>query len=156
VHCFEILGFDVLLDENAKPFLLEVNHAPSFGTDSPLDYKIKGELIRDTIQMLGLSLRRKKQYKHRIAVQTEKRIKTGKSQKLPAEVKEAKRREFEALRDKHESVYCGQYERIECESEEYLEMLGLAQEFWAKKTGARVKKAAEEMGSHAKPFLAGS
>jgi tubulin polyglutamylase TTLL6/13 len=36
--CFELLGFDVILDSNLKPFLLEVNHAPSFATDSPLDY----------------------------------------------------------------------------------------------------------------------
>lgn len=31
-----------MLDINFKPYLLEVNHAPSFGTDSPLDEKIKG------------------------------------------------------------------------------------------------------------------
>ena len=35
---FEILGFDILLDENLTAYLLEVNHAPSFGTDSPLDF----------------------------------------------------------------------------------------------------------------------
>ena len=40
--CFEILGFDIMLDENLKPYLIEINHAPSFNTDSPLDEKIKG------------------------------------------------------------------------------------------------------------------
>ena len=39
--CFEILGFDIILNEDLKPFLLEVNQAPSFSTDSPLDYEIK-------------------------------------------------------------------------------------------------------------------
>jgi len=48
-----------MLDSKAKPSLLEVNHSPSFSTDSPLDEKVKGELIRDTIQMLGLTKRRK-------------------------------------------------------------------------------------------------
>ena len=33
--------FDVLLDENLKPWLLEINYTPSFRTDTPLDLKIK-------------------------------------------------------------------------------------------------------------------
>lgn len=39
---FEILGFDIMLDSNLKAYLLEINHAPSFATDSSLDEKIKG------------------------------------------------------------------------------------------------------------------
>ena len=46
---FEVLGFDVMLDEKCRPWLLEINHAPSFATDTPLDYKIKKNLIYDTI-----------------------------------------------------------------------------------------------------------
>ena len=58
--CFEILGFDIILDKNCKPFLLEVNHAPSFATDTPLDYEIKKKLFQDTFQLLGLSVERKR------------------------------------------------------------------------------------------------
>lgn len=57
--CFHILGFDIMLDSKCKPYLLEVNHSPSFSTDSPLDEKVKGDLIRDTINMLGLTRKRK-------------------------------------------------------------------------------------------------
>ena len=58
--CFELLGFDVILDRNLKPWLLEVNHSPSFTTDSPLDYKIKYRLIKETMQMLNLNVSRRK------------------------------------------------------------------------------------------------
>ncbi|MFN9898751.1 MAG: hypothetical protein ACK55Z_08165 [bacterium] len=61
--CFEILGFDVFLDEKLKPWILEVNHAPSFTTDSPLDFKIKKCLITDTLRLLNLSQQKKLKYK---------------------------------------------------------------------------------------------
>lgn len=60
---FEILGFDIMLTDDVKPYLLEINHAPSFATDSPLDEKIKGQVIYDTVNLLGLSHKRKKNYK---------------------------------------------------------------------------------------------
>ena len=53
--CFEILGFDILLDSKAKPWLLEVNQAPSFNTDTPLDERVKIALLADTFRMLRMS-----------------------------------------------------------------------------------------------------
>jgi D-alanine-D-alanine ligase-like ATP-grasp enzyme len=50
-----VLGFDVLIDEDAKPWLLEVNQAPSFNTDSDLDYNVKKGVMLDTFRLLGLS-----------------------------------------------------------------------------------------------------
>jgi tubulin polyglutamylase TTLL6/13 len=55
------LGFDVILDAQLTPWLLEVNHAPSFATDSVLDYQIKSELFIDTFRMLSLSIDRKRE-----------------------------------------------------------------------------------------------
>jgi len=53
--CFEILGMDVLLDHKLKPYLIEVNHTPSFTTDTPLDKSIKKGLIRDTLLLLNIN-----------------------------------------------------------------------------------------------------
>jgi tubulin polyglutamylase TTLL6/13 len=64
--CFQILGFDIMLDKDCKPYLLEVNNSPSFSTDSPLDEKVKGDLIRDTIRLLGLTKKRKAMYRRNL------------------------------------------------------------------------------------------
>ncbi|KAM4826431.1 tubulin polyglutamylase TTLL13-like isoform 3-T3 [Thomomys bottae] len=52
--CFEILGFDVLLDHKMKPWLLEVNHSPSFTTDSRLDREVKDALLCDAMTLVNL------------------------------------------------------------------------------------------------------
>jgi tubulin polyglutamylase TTLL6/13 len=60
--CFEILGFDILIDEKLKPWLIEINHTPSFTTDTPLDFKIKKDLIADTLMTLQMTSQKKKFY----------------------------------------------------------------------------------------------
>ncbi|KFO37379.1 Tubulin polyglutamylase TTLL4 [Fukomys damarensis] len=54
--CHELLGFDVILDENLKPWVLEVNTLPSLHTSSPLDVGIKGQMIRDLLNLAGFVL----------------------------------------------------------------------------------------------------
>jgi len=51
--CFELYGFDILLDSRLKPWLLEVNISPSLSSSSPLDKRIKSVLICDTLNLVG-------------------------------------------------------------------------------------------------------
>jgi len=60
--CFQILGFDIMIDHRGKPWLIEVNQSPSFDTDSELDFNVKEGLIKDSLNLLNLSLRRKNKY----------------------------------------------------------------------------------------------
>ncbi len=53
-NCFELFGLDVILDSNLNPHLLEVNVSPSLMGSSPLDRKIKGMLIADTLHVVGM------------------------------------------------------------------------------------------------------
>lgn len=72
--CFALLGMDVLVDENLKPWLLEVNHLPSFGCDSPLDWNIKERLISQTFDILGISPDDKDRYDEAQARSTQQRL----------------------------------------------------------------------------------
>jgi len=36
-QCFQILGFDIMLDKKLKPWLLEINESPSFNDDTEVD-----------------------------------------------------------------------------------------------------------------------
>ncbi len=53
-NCFELFGFDILLDDAYKPWLIEVNMCPSLASDSPLDQKIKGNLVADMLTLVGI------------------------------------------------------------------------------------------------------
>ena len=52
--CFELFGFDVLIDSALNPWLMEVNFAPSLNTDSPLDLKVKSKVLADLFNLVGV------------------------------------------------------------------------------------------------------
>jgi len=57
--CFEILGFDVILDKKLKPWLLEINYTPSFTCDTPLDRVIKKGVIEESLKIMNVSSKNK-------------------------------------------------------------------------------------------------
>lgn len=54
--CFEVYGFDVLIDAKLRPWLLEVNVSPSLSSSSPLDKQIKTTLLSDSLYLVGFRL----------------------------------------------------------------------------------------------------
>ena len=52
--CFELFGFDIILDHRLKPTLLEVNVSPSLSSSSSLDKQVKTSLLVDTLNLIGM------------------------------------------------------------------------------------------------------
>eukprot|EP00903_Cladosiphon_okamuranus_P011769 g11063.t1 len=50
----QMFGFDVLVDEQQRPHLLEVNFAPSLNTDSELDLEVKSKVVADLLTLAGI------------------------------------------------------------------------------------------------------
>ena len=46
---FHLFGFDVLLDDECNPYLLEINHSPSLSCDGPTDSYIKEWIVTETL-----------------------------------------------------------------------------------------------------------
>ncbi|BHF69531.1 Tubulin polyglutamylase ttll5 [Sparganum proliferum] len=53
-NCFELYGFDIIVDENLRPWLLEVNLSPSLACDTPLDFKVKSSMLADLLTLAGI------------------------------------------------------------------------------------------------------
>ena len=51
-HCFECYGYDLLLDDNLKPWLVEVNASPSLNATTQMDKEMKTTLIRDVLDIV--------------------------------------------------------------------------------------------------------
>lgn len=52
----ELYGFDILVDDKLKPWLLEVNLSPSLGIDSTLDSRIKSSMLCDLFTLIGIPI----------------------------------------------------------------------------------------------------
>ena len=61
-NSFDIFGFDIILDSDLKPWILEVNLSPSLAFDSPLDFHIKSRMISDCLNLVAVSRPTKREY----------------------------------------------------------------------------------------------
>ena len=48
-HCFEMYGYDVMIDADLRPWLIEVNASPSMSSDTQTDHDLKFGLLDDML-----------------------------------------------------------------------------------------------------------
>ncbi|KAG2792304.1 hypothetical protein PC129_g23311 [Phytophthora cactorum] len=52
VNSFDLLGYDILLDDDLRPWLIEINSSPSMARDNELDYQVKDAMMLDTLRVV--------------------------------------------------------------------------------------------------------
>ena len=108
-----------MIDEDCKPWLIEVNQSPSFKADSGLDKRIKEKLVADTLNLLNLSQKRKQKWIHQYKKVIRERMITGKKVKLTPEEREERISEHMRERDEYARANLGKFRMIyPCESAE--------------------------------------
>lgn len=53
-RCFELYGFDVMIDSNFKPWLIEVNGSPSMTSNTSIDERLKKGILDDVLSIVNL------------------------------------------------------------------------------------------------------
>ncbi|XP_032381737.1 tubulin polyglutamylase TTLL7 isoform X2 [Etheostoma spectabile] len=129
--CFEVLGFDIILDRKLKPWLLEINRAPSFGTDQKIDYDVKKGVLLNALKLLNIRASDKKRNLAQQKAEAQRRLYGhGSMKKLSSassdwekqrHTLERRREELkerlaqvrkQISRDEHEKQHLGNYRRI--------------------------------------------
>lgn len=58
-HAFEVFGYDILLDQQYKPWLLEINHTPSLAPGTNLENNVKHTMLRDLFTLVDVRAQHK-------------------------------------------------------------------------------------------------
>lgn len=149
--CFEILGFDILIDQGLKPWLLEVNHSPSFSVDTPLDKRVKRRVIEDALRLMHIHSQHRQRYWLRKKCDLELKA-LQRNTKVPKEERLEAVRLLQRARDSWESRHCGGYVRVQAREAE--DCLNTAAKLWEEWTGGKVhrlKKVEEPRKEEKKP-----
>ena len=100
-----------MLDKRLKPWLIEVNHLPSFTTDTPLDETIKKNVIHDALKIMNISAQNKVDYKNRKKEEFNHKAMSRKA-KFNLEEKRNAIEKAQRERDEWESKNHGGYQKI--------------------------------------------
>ena len=53
-HCFELYGYDLIIDADLRPWLLEVNASPSLTANTNEDYLMKTEMLHGMLDVIDM------------------------------------------------------------------------------------------------------
>ncbi|KAL3276741.1 hypothetical protein HHI36_012111 [Cryptolaemus montrouzieri] len=139
--CCELLGIDIILDRRLNPQILEVNHSPSFHTDTPLDLEVKETLLTDMFAMLNLEHCDKKKIMREDRKRVRERLLHGLNRDVPppAEIK------CFAEYYKHEMMHKGNFRLVyPCNSTEYIKFFDQGQgSLYCDTAASRAREAAQ-------------
>ncbi|KAJ3366120.1 Tubulin polyglutamylase ttll13P [Allomyces arbusculus] len=75
--CFELLGFDVILDHKLRPFVLEINHSPSLSCETAVDHTLKQGLLENIFGLLNPTSLNPRKWMRRDRKQAKQRLYAG-------------------------------------------------------------------------------
>jgi tubulin polyglutamylase TTLL9 len=53
-HCFELYGYDIMIDQDLRPWLIEVNASPSLTANTREDYQMKTEMLHGMLDVVDM------------------------------------------------------------------------------------------------------
>ena len=56
-HCFELYGYDVMIDDAFKAWLIEVNASPSLSASTPADHELKVTMLGSMFDIIDMEKR---------------------------------------------------------------------------------------------------
>ncbi len=99
--CYQFLGFDIMLDQKAKPWLIEVNRYSSINCDTPVDEMVNVQALGDLLRIVNPSADLPKNH-HKIFDRPPVRSSPNYSEWLSD--LNRKKRAYYAIRIKHETA----------------------------------------------------
>jgi len=110
--CFELLGVDVMFDEDYNPWLMEINCSPSLSRDTPFDEDLKIGLIKETLFLVGINPKRRANTLIRNVLMKLKYDGANISKEMMEMVKQPDRKEDFENMQKAEEKYLNMYKKV--------------------------------------------